>query len=709
MPLPVDVIGGPAQLTWYIGQDDNLYAHELQTDCLFTIYEDIEKFSTQGPPGPVGPEGPQGLAGPQGSPGPQGLQGPQGTQGPQGPAGTGLNMKGTVPTAASLPASGNSPNDCYTAVDTGHAWVWEGTAWVDIGQIQGPQGPEGPPGPQGAASTVPGPTGPTGPAGDTGASGPQGTPGATGPQGPPGNTGAAGPQGPAGATGSTGPGVVAGGTAGQILSKIDGTDFNTQWVPPPFLYQTTTTATYTIPAVGSQAAVGVVPNPSWLRNGALPNWLVYLDDGTNRAFFQLSRVQATSVNLTNQNFYGTQAVGTVFAAGATLSLMGIGCATPAQPGLVQVSGNTTDFVDGTNHCQNLAAAVWAIRLNTVNAIGNPNFEVTQTALFAANPLGTAGRILDRWFAIRSAGLTAVVNGSQSNTKASIPGTSYAFTRNSLQVSVATAQASLAAGDYYCVEQYIEGPMYRPISGGATSLSVTMLSGSGVPFCIYLQDSGRANSYVIPVAPVANTLTVFTFPNIPVWPSSMAFANQPGTTGYILGFCFGAGSTYNTATPNQWVTGDQRVANNLNSLATVGNSWGFYAVQHEPGPVCSPFIDKPFDRNLDECLRYYCKSYDYSVAPGTVSSPGMIYHLIVGGANPILPISFPKIMAKTPTMTGYNGNTGAVNALYDATATTSRTIAAAQVVGVRGFGGFSTTTQNASNANYQWHFTADTGW
>jgi len=237
----------------------------------------------------------------------------------------------------------------------------------------------------------------------------------------------------------------------------------------------------------------------------------------------------------------------------------------------------------------------------------------------------------------------------------------------------------------------------------------VLSGSGVPFCIYLQDSGRANSYVIPVAPVANTLTVFTFPNIPVWPSSMAFANQPGTTGYILGFCFGAGSTYNTATPNQWVTGDQRVANNLNSLATVGNSWGFYAVQHEPGPVCSPFIDKPFDRNLDECLRYYCKSYDYSVAPGTVSSPGMIYHLIVGGANPILPISFPKIMAKTPTMTGYNGNTGAVNALYDATATTSRAIAAAQVVGVRGFGGFSTTTQNASNANYQWHFTADTGW
>ena len=40
---------------------------------------------------------------------------------------------------------------------------------------------------------------------------------------------------PAGATGSqgpAGPGVPTGGTAGQVLSKIDGTDYNTEWVTP---------------------------------------------------------------------------------------------------------------------------------------------------------------------------------------------------------------------------------------------------------------------------------------------------------------------------------------------------------------------------------------------------------------------------------------------------------------------------------------------
>lgn len=51
-----------------------------------------------------------------------------------------------------------------------------------------------------------------------------------GPTGPTGPTGEIGPTGPAGATGDTGPGVPAGGTAGQILSKIDGSDYNTQWI-----------------------------------------------------------------------------------------------------------------------------------------------------------------------------------------------------------------------------------------------------------------------------------------------------------------------------------------------------------------------------------------------------------------------------------------------------------------------------------------------
>jgi hypothetical protein len=75
-----------------------------------------------------------------------------------------------------------------------------------------------------------GPAGPTGPTGATGPQGPQGIQGDTGLTGPQGPQGIQGLTGATGATGATGPGVAAGGTAGQILAKVDGVDYNTTWI-----------------------------------------------------------------------------------------------------------------------------------------------------------------------------------------------------------------------------------------------------------------------------------------------------------------------------------------------------------------------------------------------------------------------------------------------------------------------------------------------
>lgn len=69
-----------------------------------------------------------------------------------------------------------------------------------------------------------------GPQGDQGPQGIQGPKGDQGDVGDKGDAGDIGPAGPAGATGATGAGVISGGNAGQILSKIDSTNYNTQWV-----------------------------------------------------------------------------------------------------------------------------------------------------------------------------------------------------------------------------------------------------------------------------------------------------------------------------------------------------------------------------------------------------------------------------------------------------------------------------------------------
>jgi hypothetical protein len=173
----------------------------------------------QGPTGNTGSQGPIGPEGPEGQQGEEGPQGPQGIQGPVGATGTGITMQGNVPTVGDLPPSGNVQGDAYLVQEDDSLWIWDGTMWVSGGSIQGPQGDQGPQGSQGVQG-VPGTPGAQGPQGI------QGDPGIQGPQGIQGDTGSQGAQGPAG------PGVAVGGTVGQVLTKIDATNFNTNWTTP---------------------------------------------------------------------------------------------------------------------------------------------------------------------------------------------------------------------------------------------------------------------------------------------------------------------------------------------------------------------------------------------------------------------------------------------------------------------------------------------
>jgi hypothetical protein len=121
----------------------------------------------------VGPQGPTGptstVPGPTGPTGAVGFTGPTGPTGPAGRDGSGVTIIDTLANIGLLPSSGNTLGDAY--VISGNLYVWNGSAWMNVGPIVGPTGPTGPTGQRGADSTIVGPTGPTGPTGATGLDG----------------------------------------------------------------------------------------------------------------------------------------------------------------------------------------------------------------------------------------------------------------------------------------------------------------------------------------------------------------------------------------------------------------------------------------------------------------------------------------------------------------------------------------------------------
>lgn len=165
-----------------------------------------------GPPGPVGPPGKDGKDGADGAPGPAGPQGIQGVKGDKGdkgdPGPTGPAGKDGAPGAKGDPGSIGPP---------GPQGATGATGAVGPAGEKGEKGDKGDPGEKGD----PGPQGPQGL---------QGVPGEAGPQGLRGDKGEKGDPGEKGEPGENGVGVPAGGTAGQVLAKVDDTDYNTQWV-----------------------------------------------------------------------------------------------------------------------------------------------------------------------------------------------------------------------------------------------------------------------------------------------------------------------------------------------------------------------------------------------------------------------------------------------------------------------------------------------
>jgi len=186
--------------------------------------------------------------------------------------------------------------------------------------------------------------------------------------------------------------------------------------------------------------------------------------------------------------------------------------------------------------------------------------------------------------------------------------------------------------------------------------------AGSQFTYSLQGSSGTVSYAGTFVPTQGIWQYWTF-TVPPPPNGTSFG-----TGTNAAFALYIAPYYPvgvTSTVNAWNTSSyQYVATGTyNWPALAGNFIHVTGVQLEKGTVASPFEFRNYAQELALCQRYYQKSYDDGVAPGTATGTGALqaYFTSTGGGS--FSCNFPVKMRVDPTVVAYSSNSGTAGKMY----------------------------------------------
>jgi hypothetical protein len=257
--------------------------------------------------------------------------------------------------------------------------------------------------------------------------------------------------------------------------------------------------------------------------------------------------------------------------------------------------------------------------------------------------------LDRYFNYFSSSGTATVQQST---------TAPAGFTNSMLYTVGTADTSVGAGDYVEFEQRIEGYNVGDLGFGTASaktitVSFWVRSALTGTYCINLRNSANNRAYIAEYTiSVANT---WEQKSITIAGDTTGTWLTDNSTGLTVGFALMAGSTYQQ-TAGSWGATSYGFAssNQVNWMATSGNTFYITGVQLEVGSSATGFEYRQYGTELALCERY---SY--------VTNPNEAVSTLVTGSNTSDGIlQFPVTMRSVPTLTTSGAMSGILLQTYN---------------------------------------------
>lgn len=253
-----------------------------------------------------------------------------------------------------------------------------------------------------------------------------------------------------------------------------------------------------------------------------------------------------------------------------------------------------------------------------NAIINGNFLIwARGSTF--NPVGIADYTSDRWR------VGEVTDGSMRVDREETIKPFDSVSRT-MKVTVLTGDSSLSADQYSYIFQRIEGYNYLQFIGKQATLSFWVRSSvTGTYSVAFRNASPYDRSYV----------AEYTIDNANTWEYktiTVAFNYTGGTwnttngTGLDVLFSLGLGSTY-AAAPGSWISSNKiGSTNQVNWMATAGNTFYLSNVQLELGGA-SPFERIDAGIQVMQCARYYEARYYYSQSVQSTTGQGYNYNMV----------------------------------------------------------------------------------
>ncbi len=275
--------------------------------------------------------------------------------------------------------------------------------------------------------------------------------------------------------------------------------------------------------------------------------------------------------------------------------------------------------------------------------------------------------VDRWV-YRKINTTAVHDISRSTDVPTVAQAGRKF-NYSVLIDCQTIDASISPSDIVVFFQRIEGYNFLAIAQKTFTFGFWVKATKTGIYCVSFTSGAGDYGYVAEYTINASDTWEYKKITVPATPSAGAW-NYTNDTALNAVFCLVAGSNYQT-TPNAWQNGDfSATSNQVNACDNASNNFRICGVQLEAGSVATPFEIRSIQKELELCQRYYQKSYNLPVPPGTSSDySGMTewFAQIGSGTGGIFcSYQFRTRMRTAPTITTYDylGNPGKIT-MYDA--------------------------------------------